>query len=167
MPYVLIALTIILRLLPHPFGLTPVGALGLFAGSYCSPKIAWLVPLIALAVGDLLGGGYNIVVFVCVYIGFLAGPLFGYLLLRKKRNPARLIIAAFTAALIFFIVSNFGIWLAGMYPPTLAGLVECYVNGLPYFRMALIGDLVYSGILFGAAELFRRYTKQNMPSSDF
>ena len=40
MPYILIVLTIIIRLLPHPFGVTPVGALGLFAGSYCSPKIA-------------------------------------------------------------------------------------------------------------------------------
>ena len=51
MPYLLIALTIAFRLIPHPFNLAPIGALGLFAGAYCSPKFAWIVPLIALAIG--------------------------------------------------------------------------------------------------------------------
>ena len=160
MPYLLIALTVILRLLPHPFGLTPIGALGLFAGAYCSPKFAWAVPLIALAIGDLLTGGYNVIVFVSVYLGFLGGPLLGRLLLKHRRGPANLLIAVFGAAVIFFLVSNFGMWLADpgqLYPRTLAGLLECYLNGLPYFRITLMGDLVYSAILFGAAKGFRHW----------
>lgn len=162
MPYILIVLTIIIRLLPHPFGVTPVGALGLFAGSYCNPKIAWAVPLIALAIGDLIGGGYNPVVFICVYAGFLGGPLLGRLLLARHRSVPRLIGATFGAAVIFFIVSNFGNWLA-FYPPTLSGLIECYINGLPYFRTTLIGDLAYVGMLFGAAEAFKRH-RQSRPA---
>lgn len=158
LPYLLIALAIIARFLPHPFGVTPIGALGLFAGAYCHPRIAWAVPLIALAVGDLVTGGYNLIVLVCVYLGFLGGPLLGRLLLKQRRRPASLLVAVFGAALIFFLVSNFGMWLADpgqLYPRSAAGLLECYLNGLPYFRLSLIGDLIYSAILFGTAEGFR------------
>ena len=160
MPYLLIVLTVLLRFFPHPFGLTPVGALGLFAGAYCPPKIAWAVPLLALAVGDLMNGGYHLLVMVFVYVGFLGGPLLGRWLLSKRRNPGNLVIAVLGGASIFFLVSNFGMWLADpgdLYAPTLTGLLNCYINGLPYFRIMLIGDLVYSAILFGAAEAFNRY----------
>ena len=129
MPYFLIALTIALRLIPHPLNLAPVGALGLFAGAYCSPRFAWTIPLLALAIGDSLAGGYNWIVFVFVYLGFLGGPLVGRLMLARKRNVRRFITGTFAAAAIFFVVSNIGSWLAH-YPATFAGLVECYVNAV-------------------------------------
>ena len=35
-----------------------------------------------------------------------------------------------------------------MYPKSLLGLIECYTLAIPFFGNALIGDLIYSMILF-------------------
>lgn len=158
MPYLLIVLVVVARLLVHPFNFTPVGAIGLFAGSWCSPRIAWAVPLVALFVSDAVNGFYDPVVMVFVYLGFLGGPLLGRVLLAKQRTLARYAVAVLAAASIFYLVSNFGMWLSSVsaYPRTLAGLLECYWAGLPYFRMTLLGDLFYGFLLFGAAELLNR-----------
>jgi hypothetical protein len=158
MPYMLIALVVVARLLVHPFNFTPVGAIGLFAGSWCSPRIAWAVPLVALFISDAVGGFYDPVVMVFVYLGFLGGPLLGRVLLARKRTLPRYAVAVLAAAVIFYLVSNFGMWLSdsSVYPRTPAGLLESYWAGLPYFRMTLLGDLFSGAILFGGAELVNR-----------
>jgi hypothetical protein len=158
MPYLLIVLVVVARLLVHPFNFTPVGAIGLFAGGWCSPRVAWAVPLAALLISDAVGGFYDSVVMVFVYLGFLGGPVLGRLLLAKQRTVPRYAVAMLSAATVFYLVSNFGMWLSssGSYPRTLAGLLDCYWAGLPFFRMTLVGDLFYSAILFGGAELLVR-----------
>jgi hypothetical protein len=57
---------------------------------------------------------------------------------------------------VFFVVTNFGCWLVGIYPDTWAGLRTCYLMALPFFRYTLLGDLLYSGALFGLFELASR-----------
>jgi len=65
-----------------------------------------------------------------------------------------LALSALGASVIFFIVSNFGVWFSGvMYPKDLSGLVACYVAGIPFFQNTVLGDLFYSAILFGVFEL--------------
>lgn len=159
MPYFLIVLAVVARIIVHPFNFTPIGAIGLFAGSWCSPRVAWLMPLLALLLSDLINGFYDPVVMAFVYIGFLGGPLIGRFLLSSRRSLPRFGVAVVSAAVFFFLVSNFGMWLSGIgvYPMTAAGLVECYVAGLPYFRVTLLGDLFYAGLLFGAAEGVNRF----------
>jgi len=51
------------------------------------------------------------------------------------------------SAVLFFVVTNFGVWLVGWYPPTLEGLIQCYVNGIPFFRASIVSNLVYMFIL--------------------
>ena len=70
-------------------------------------------------------------------------------MLSGKRNIRRYGFAVVAAALIFYLVSNFSMWLVGMYPPTAAGLVQCYVNGLPYLGTAIVANAFYSLVLFG------------------
>ncbi len=157
MPWLLIALAITARLLPHPFNLTPVGALGLFAGAYVPPRLALLVPLVALLVGDAVAGFYNPVVMAGVYLGMLGGPLIGHWLLRRRRSVVRVGSAVLASAVFFFLTSNFAMWLSGLsYPPTLDGLLACYVNGLPYLGYSLLGDGAFAAVLFGGIELARR-----------
>ena len=166
MPYFLIALTVVMRFLPHPFNLTPIGGLGLFAGAYCGPRFAWFVPLLALAIGDAMDGFYDPVVLVFVYLGFLAGPLMGRLLLAQRRTARRFLAAVFSSASLFFVLSNFGIWLAGFYPLTPTGLIECYINAIPFFVNTLLADLLYGGILFGGAKLARHFMGIRDPATD-
>ena len=54
---------------------------------------------------------------------------------------------------VFFVVSNFGVWLGGFYPLTLNGLVECYVLAVPFYGALLVGDGFYAAVLFGGQEM--------------
>ena len=68
-------------------------------------------------------------------------------------------VAASTA---FFLISNFGVWISGWYSLTLGGLAACYVNAIPFYGYTLVGDLAFTGILFGAYELSRRASKSQI-----
>ncbi len=59
-------------------------------------------------------------------------------------------------AILFFVVTNFGVWLLfNTYPKNAHGLFQCYVAAIPYFRGTLCGDLIGSAILFGGDQLLR------------
>ena len=63
-------------------------------------------------------------------------------------------LGATTAAVLFFLVSNFGVWVGStMYPPTGGGLLACYAAGLPFFNHSLLSNLFYCTVLFGGLEL--------------
>ena len=54
----------------------------------------------------------------------------------------------------FFLLTNFGVWWAlGTFPPTLEGLIQCYVAGIPHFLRTLASTLCYSGVLFGTKSI--------------
>ena len=160
----LIALVTVLHLVPHPFGVSPIGATALYSGAYANPRIAWLVPLIPLFFGGAIAGFYDVTVMLFVYAGFALSTIVGRLLLSKRRNLGRYSAAVATGAFVFFLVSNFAIWFVGMYPPTVAGLVSCYVNGLPYLATAVAADAVYCGLLFGLHALIDRHAPAPVPA---
>ncbi len=152
--YGLILLVAASRLVPHPWNVAPIGALGLFSGAYLSKRIAWFIPVAALLLGDMLFGFYNPVVMIFVYCGFALSALIGRVLLHQRRSVHRLGISVLIGAITFFLISNFGEWFA-FYPHTLDGLWLCYLNGLPYLSKSFIGDAVYSALLFGGFEAIR------------
>ncbi len=152
----LIILVAFSRLIPHPSGFTPIGALGLFSGAYMNYRWSWAVPLMALLICDVFIGFYSAIIMLSVYIGFAASACIGKLLLSKKRTFLNMGSAIFVAALIFFILSNASFWWV-YYPHTIDGLLLCYVNGIPYFGKALFADIFYCSILFGAYEGFQHW----------
>lgn len=151
--YGLIILVIVSRLIPHPANFTPIAAVGLFAGAYLTRRIVWLIPFAALIVSDLLIGLYHVYAMLFVYLGFAANILIGRLLLMQKRSLVNLLAGSLMSAFIFFIFSNFGVWLTGMmYPMTFAGLSECFIMAIPFFENTLYGTLFYVIVLFGTCE---------------
>ncbi len=76
----------------------------------------------------------------------------------RHRVSARTVIAASLAGpTAFFLISNFAVWLGWrMYPATWGGLLGCYLAALPFFRNSLLSGLLFSGVLFGGYELYRR-----------
>ena len=137
---------------PHPANITPIAALGLFAGTYMERKLFLLVPIAALLVADLSGSGfYDFRVMGFVYLGMLASSLTGRLLLAKRPKfrwlPASVILMSFA----FYLLANFGNWWA-FYPLTLQGLVDCMINGLPYLLRTLIGNALWSVLFIGSYE---------------
>lgn len=158
---ILIIAAVFSRLIPHPLNFTPIGALGLFAGAYIVDKRVWLLPIAALLISDFFIGFYEPVAMLFVYIGFASSAFIGRLLLSEKRTSVRLGGAALSSATIFFILSNFGTWLAGsLYPMSIAGLIECYVMAIPFYGNTLLGDLFYVVVLFGIFEASQTWTRR-------
>ena len=148
---VLVVFGVVMRLLPHPANLAPVGAIALFGGAILPRKLGWWLPLAVMILSDVMLGFYNGILFT--WLGFLLVALFG-MTLRGQNNWFRVPAGAIGSAIIFFIVSNFGVWLQGhMYPLSWAGLVHCYELALPFFRNTFYGDFLYSWVLFGVYAL--------------
>jgi hypothetical protein len=159
----LICLAALSRLAPHWWNLTAVGAVCLFGGAYFERKwLAFLAPLAALAISDVFlqtfvyrGMGPNYFKYVC----FAATVPLG-MLLQGRTRLLPVASAAVGAAVLFFLLSNFGVWFAGdgqsrMYPLTAAGLLACYLAAVPFSLNLLYGNLLFSGALFGGMELYR------------
>ncbi|MDA2935303.1 hypothetical protein MYX82_13320 [Acidobacteria bacterium AH-259-D05] len=144
----------VLRLIPHLPNFAPVGGLSLFAGARLRGWQAYSVPLVIMAVTDPILGrilGYPAYTLVTpfVYGSFLISVWIGSHLRRSER-PWWIGGAALLGSSQFFLISNFGVWAAGIsYPLTLSGLMACYVAAIPYFGRTVLSDLLYSGILFG------------------
>jgi hypothetical protein len=140
------------RFIPHPLNFSPIGAIALFGGAQLSDKrTAFLVPLTALFLADLVTGLHVLIPFV--YGSFALTVCLGFWL-RRDRNPLRVTAAVLAGAFLFFVITNFGVWaLLGTYPNTPSGLVACYLAALPYFQNTLLSDLLYSLLLFGSFAL--------------
>ena len=161
----LILLCAFSRMIPHMPNFSPLGAIGIFGAAYFTKKWqAFLIPIFSIWLSDLFINNViysqNNGEFTWFYSGFywqyftyLLIPLVG-IFIFKKINPQRVIAGALTSSLIFFLVSNFGCWIGNpIYPQNFAGLVASYVAGIPFFNGTLLGDLCYSGILFGSFAL--------------
>lgn len=143
-----IAAAATLRLIPHPPNFTPIGAMALFSGAYIGRRwLAFVVPLAALFVSDLVLGFYHGV--ATVYSATALVVLIGYLTLDRI-SPLRVGLAALASSVMFFIITNLGMWLfSGFYPTNLAGLEACFVAAVPFFQNSVAGDLFYATLLFG------------------
>jgi len=86
------------------------------------------------------------------YAAFGIIVIFGYTLFRNGIGLSKVIFGALGASVIFFLLSNFGVWAStGAYPVNFPGLLACYTAGLPFLVNQVVGDLFYSLILFGVA----------------
>ncbi len=144
----MIVLGALSRFIPHLPNFTPLASMALFGGALYSNKTkAFLLPLFILFLSDLFIGFHATMLFV--YAGFLAIAGIG-LWLKKRLSVANVIVAALLSSVLFFVLTNFGVWVMyDFYPKNFAGLTEAYVAALPFFRNDLLGNLFYSGVFFG------------------
>ncbi len=148
----LILIVSVTRLIPHPANFTPIAAIALFGGTYFkNKKIAFAIPLIIMLFTDLIIGFHENI--IAVYLSFVLIVSFGFWLQRNK-NLKNIILITLTSSVLFFVLTNFSVWLTGtFYPKNISGLIECYIAAIPFFRNSILGDLFYVGVLFGAYEL--------------
>jgi uncharacterized membrane protein len=144
----LIVAGIISRIFPHPLNMALITGATIFAGSRLGKIEGVIVALGSMAVSDLILGSHDTMFFTWGSFALIA--LLSHKVLSKKLNVSRLAITTLSSSLIFFAISNFGVWLVGnMYALTLSGLVSCYVNALPFFRNTIVGDTLYTSAIFG------------------
>jgi hypothetical protein len=71
------------------------------------------------------------------------------LMVGNNQKWGYVVAGSVSSSLLFFFVTNFGVWREGsMYPHTLGGLMSAYEMGLPFLRNTFIGDLVYTHLFF-------------------
>lgn len=174
--YLLTLIVAASRFLPHPPNVACLGAIGLFAGCYLAGRKAYLVPLGVLLLSDIVGhllripgmGFYNPITMVMVYSGAMLAVPMGRLMRSKQSKTSlrilRLTGGSLAASTGFFLLSNFGVWMAGWYPITTAGFVGCYVAAIPFFGYTIAGDLAFTAVLFGAWEFSGRTVAAKHPS---
>jgi hypothetical protein len=145
------------RVLPHFPNVTPLGGSCLFAGSRIPGWLAYVLPLAVMAVTDPFVGGYSwssIAVYGCFLINVWIGRR-----MLKTVTPIRVGGAAFLCSLQFFVITVPASWAAAGalhlpgHMPGLAGLMNDYILGLPFWGRTLAGDLLFSGAIFGLYEL--------------
>lgn len=162
---VIIGATVLARLLPHVWNVAPVTAIAIFAGVYLPKKHALILPLLARFISDAIIGFFAWPLMLAVYAAHLGGALVGFWVRQHKSFP-RIISAPILSAVIFFLLTNFALFYPSAdYPRTFMGIIQAYVNGLPFFRGTLVGDSAYSWALIGAGELVLHYRKFRQPIS--
>jgi hypothetical protein len=147
--YLLIVLGLFLRITPHVPNTAPIVAIALFAGTVLNRRVVPWVPLALMIISDLFIGLHDMVFFT--WGAFLVVGCMG-LSLRKNRTPLRTAGYTLGSALLFFFITNIGVYLF-WYPHTLQGLTDCFVKAIPFFRNTLISNMVFSFVLFGVYEL--------------
>jgi hypothetical protein len=136
------------RLLEWIPNVSPVAAMALFAGAHLNDrKLAFVIPLAALLLSDLLLGFHATMIYVYASFTIIVGI---GLWLRQRRTLFNVTAAALVSSLLFFLITNMGVWLSSdLYPAGAEGLLQSYIAAIPFYRNTLIGDLLFTGLLFG------------------
>ena len=162
---ILIALGVAGRLLPHPPNFTPMAAIALFAGFIFIKRYMAVVAVIStmllcdyFAFGSLSASWFGSKSMFVVYLALLF-PIVFKNFLQKKIGVLRIFGAALASSSVFFLATNFAVWaFSPMYEKTLEGLVLCYTMAIPFFQNTVAGDLIWSGVIFGAYLVLRNYS---------
>ena len=152
------------RLIPHPSNFTPIIAMGLFGGAYLKDhRLVFFIPLIAMIIADAFLGFHGTMIWV--YGSLIIISMMG-ILLKNRTTPKNCAVATLGGSLIFFLVTNFGVWfISGLYEKSIAGLITCYAMALPFFHNTLAGSVVYSAIMFGGYAGLKNYLPNSVPDS--
>src|SRR3989339_736642 len=155
----IILLAVVARLVPHAPNFSPIGGLALFSGANFNNKFSFLIPILAMLISDIFLGFHKTIPYV--YVSFVIIFLIGR---KMKFNKwQNLLSASLISSIIFFIITNFGVWLNfNMYPKTVDGLIQCYVMAIPFFRNTLLSDLVYSFSFFYGYRFLSNYIETKL-----
>ena len=158
------------RMMPHPYNFSPLAAIGLFGAAHFEKKwLAVLIPLMATWLSDVFINniiyaqyfdGFTLFYsgFAWQYSAYILIAIFGVAIYSKKVNIINVLGGALGASLIFFLLSNFGVFISNpIYTKDLTGLIACYTAALPFAQGTLMGNLVYSSVLFGAYYVLQQH----------
>ena len=160
-PIALILILALARLIPHPPNFTPIIAVAIMSGYFFKNiNLSFLTLVVAMLIGDLFIGFYENMIFVYASLLLIT---FVFYKISNKINFKSLFIYGFIGSLIFFIISNFGVWVLGSpgvldlpYEKNLNGLVECYVLAIPFFGNTFLSTLIFS---YPAIFIYKSFNK--------
>jgi hypothetical protein len=169
LPYLFVLLAVAFRFIipvlhSHPWDFTPLSAALLFFGAYRSRRQLWF-PVALLAATDVILSkfiyGFPISWDLYVTWAWYAAIVLLGSRLRDHSKPVWVIGSALASSASFYLISNFVVWLAWtMYPKTFAGLLTCYAAGLPFFQHRVVGDVLFTAVMFAVPVLIAMHRKK-------
>lgn len=168
-----IAASALYRIMPNrPMGFAPQIAIALFSGALCvkNKKWAFAMPLVSMFISDVL---FEVLYMnhLTDYQGFYSGQWLNYILIAglavfgfliQTKKIVSMSLAFLAGPTTYFMLSNFSVWAFGggwNRPKTFAGLMQCYVDGIPFYANSMISTFIFGAVLFGAYSLFAKSNK--------
>ena len=158
-----------------PWNFSPIYAIAIFGGAFFTTRLALLLPIAVYFVSDmtialLMGADWGFYRSQPItYAAFALLAACG-MPLRERRSIAPIAVAGLGGAVMFFLVTNFGVWLVGgglSHPKTPAGLMQCYVDGVPFFTRTLISQALFLPVLFSPLVLARTTARAEDTTASF
>jgi hypothetical protein len=164
MVYLIVLLAVLARFIPHIPNFSPVYGALLFGGAHLRKRDSIWFPLALLGASDfiLTNVMYHMSIGWAELIqmaAFASIALIGWSL-RSRVTLRRFALACVAGPTAFYLISNFGVWLAWhTYPPTWAGLVQCYLAAIPFYGYSLGSTFLFATVLFGVYEFYAKRTR--------
>jgi hypothetical protein len=147
---VLVPAGVFSRLIPHYPNVTALVGISIVSGQLAKNKfLKFFIPVIAMMFSDLIFGSHPTMFWVYGSLVAVAA----YSAVAGKRGVVGIPLTAAVSSLLFFAVSNFGVWISGgLYPLTLEGLTQCFLLAVPFLTPQIMGDLAYTVFLMVFSE---------------
>mgnify|MGYP000990994800 FL=1 len=137
------------RFIPHPPNFTSLIALSFYVPALLGRKY---IPAIILSFA-----------FTDIIIGYHTGThwtwgsvfVIGLISKYFNKNINLRLGGALLGACIFFLITNFGVWVSGMYGHTLQGMISCYILAIPFFSYSLISTILFSMLIETGCKLYK------------
>ena len=141
------------RFIPHPPNFTSLIALSFYIPLVFGVKFIPIL-IFCFVVSDIFIGFHSTTFFTwgSVLIIGLVTKFF-------KNNIFLRLIGAVSASLIFFIFTNFGVWVLGSYGYSYEGLITCYIAAIPFYTNTLLSTVIYSVIIETILNFYRSNKK--------
>ena len=172
-PISLILLLAFSRLLPHPPNFTPIVAVAIMSGYFFrNVNLSFVVLLISMLLVDVFLGFYKHMFFVYLSLFLIT---FIFFKISDKINFKNLFVFGFLGSLIFYLVSNFGVWASGVLSPitnlpyekNLNGLINCYFLAIPFFKNTLFSTIIFSYGAFLANHFYAKMEQKKIVRKSF
>jgi len=161
-PISIILILALSRLLPHPPNFTPIVAVAIMSGYFFrNVNLSFIVLLISMLFVDIFIGFYKHMLFV--YLSLFIITIIFYKI-SNKINFKNLFVFGFLGSLVFYLVSNFGVWFSGVLSPitnlpyekNFNGLINCYFLAIPFFKNTVISTLIFTYTAFLANHFYKK-----------
>lgn len=170
--FILMAVGVLARLIPHVPNFTPTESIAIFGAAYLGYRyLALLLPLVLIYVSDFFINNTIArsffpetegLVFFNEYMLYTASAIILIVMLSKwslkNVNTKNVIFTVFASTILYYLVTNFSSWAItnSIYPSNMSGLIMAYVAGLPFLKVSILGNLLFSGFMFGGKAIIER-----------
>ena len=137
------------RFIPHPPNFTSLIALSFYVPAFLGVRFIPII-IFSFLITDIFIGFHQTLLFTWGSV-LLIGLISKYF----KQNFTKRFFGVLICATVFFLFTNFGVWILGNYGYTMEGLITCYVLAIPFFGYSLISTVIFSSIIEAICFIFR------------